>query len=191
MLDNLLNLMETIAVHWKVFLLSMIPISELRVSIPLGIFWDMDPLSCFFWAIFGNFVPILPLLIFLPLIYKLLLKLPFGQKTIGTIVNKFRRKGEQTKKYGFWGLTVLVAIPLPGTGVWTGCAVAFLFGWPIAKAVIAITIGEIIAGILVTIASAGVASLGNLIYGLEYIVIAALAVILIYFLWKKRKKSNN
>lgn len=189
MLDSLLISMDSLSAGWKVFFLSMLPISELRVSIPLGIFWGLDPLECFLWAVSGNFVPILPLLMLLPLVYKLLLKLPIGQKTIGRVVEKFRHKGEKTQKYGFWGLTILVAIPLPGTGVWTGSAVAFLFDWPKGKALASILLGELIAGVLVTLAATGISSISEVIYGLEYMAIGVLLVALVYLLWKKGRNK--
>ncbi len=185
MLERLLFLMDALNNGWKVFFLSMFPISELRVSIPLGFLWGMEPLSCFIWAFCGNIIPIIPILLILPLVYKALLKLGLGGKTLTRILERFRRRGRQVERYGLIGLALFVAIPLPGTGIWTACLIAFLFGLNQAKAAVAIALGAFMAGILVTLASMGALALYRAIYGLEYLAILALIILLIY-LWRKK-----
>ena len=184
MLNLLLDLMQSLSAGWKVFFISMIPIGELRVAIPLGVLWGLEPLTCFFWAICGNVVPIIPALAVLPFIHKKITSLSFGQKTIGRFVERFRRKGESIEKYGFWGLCLFVAIPLPFTGAWSGILIAFLFGWPILHATISITLGVLIAGLIVTLASAGVESLISLSHDIYYLLFIALAGLGLYLLWR-------
>ena len=83
-------------------------------------------------------------------------------ETLAKIVHKMEekadRKKDQVLKYEFWGLLLLVAIPLPGTGAWTGALVAAMLDMKLTRAFPAISVGVLTAGIIVTIATYGVAS---------------------------------
>ena len=138
---------------WCVLLLSMLPITELRVAIPLGIAWGMPPFACFLWAIIGNFLPVIPLLF---LFYRFGDRMQKHSRLFRHWFQSNYLKGHLVQKYGGLGLTLLVAIPLPFTGVWTGCLVAVLFAVPWHRAIAAIALGEVIAGALVSLAASGV-----------------------------------
>jgi uncharacterized membrane protein len=123
------------------------PISELRGGIPLGISLGLDALFTFFIAIIANALIFFPIFFALRLFYdKLLYRIPLFDKYL----NHLRKRGEPVvEKYGFWGLTLFVAIPLPITGAYTGTILAWLLGMDWKKAFPAVGLGVIVAGVIV------------------------------------------
>ena len=137
------------------FLISLSPAGEGRVGIPYGIASGLDPIYTFFVSLAGNLL-VFPL--FFALIKaanKYLWKHKFYKK--GAIkLAKRAKKGtqEKIKKYGLWGLMVLVMIPLPGTGAYVGTIAAFIFDLPYKKSFWAVSTGVTIALIITVVASA-------------------------------------
>ena len=125
------------------FIISMVPVIELRGAIPLGVYNGLDVWTALVVAIIGNLVPVPFIIIFIRKIFK-------------WFEEKADKKKEQVLKYEFWGLMVLVAVPLPGTGAWTGALVAAMLDMQLKRAMPAITVGVIVAGIIVTTATYGV-----------------------------------
>ena len=123
------------------------PISELRGGIPLGISLGLDALFTFFIAIIANALIFFPIFFALRLFYdKLLYRIPLFDKYL----NHLRKRGEPVvEKYGYWGLTLFVAIPLPITGAYTGTILAWLVGMDWKKAFPAVGLGVIVAGVIV------------------------------------------
>ena len=189
--EQLWELLAAIPEYWRVFLLSMIPVTELRAAIPLGIAWGMQPWACFLWAIMGNFAPVIPLLLLLNPLFKLFSGIKRLSSHIAKFLEKTRAKGRQAEKYGAIGLALFVAVPLPGTGVWTGCLIAFLLGIKFLPAVLAIMAGEILAGVIVTLASIGVMNLVKFINGAEIIIIAVVLIAILWWIYNKRKKNKK
>ena len=195
MTDYIVNALADIPVFGQVFLLSMIPVTELRAAIPIGIVLDMTPWQAFFWGVLGNLVPIVPLLLFLPWVYRLVCKIPFLESFLTRFVERCRRKGHQVEKYGALGLLFFVAVPLPGTGVWTGWFIAFLMGINFYYATIAISMGAILAGLTVTLASVGVKTmfLSNVLFKLELLGFIFIVAILTWwgYKWWKREQGKK
>ena len=131
---------------------SMLPGVELRLGIPLGISMGLDPMSAFFIGIIGNIIPnfiILKLLgPFTDFLRRHSTKLDkLFTKLFEKTRDKHKKKFEQ---YGAFFIILFVAIPLPGSGSWSGSLIAFLFGVKYWKAMALIIIGVILAGLLVT-----------------------------------------
>lgn len=147
-------------------LISMLPISELRGAIPVAIsVYDIPALSAFFWAVLGNIIPVIFILWGLDLLINRFLVHRIY------ILNRFftwlfeRTRRNHSRKFERWkelALVILVAIPLPFTGAWTGALAAFVFGIPIKRAFPLIVLGVLIAGIIVTCVTVGIVNLPNL-----------------------------
>ncbi|MBQ9961361.1 MAG: small multi-drug export protein [Firmicutes bacterium] len=138
----------------------MVPVIELRGAIPLGVLNGLDVGPALLVAILGNLVPVPFIIIFIRKIFKWMQgKSEFLANIVHKMEEKADKKKEQVLKYEFWGLLVLVAIPLPGTGAWTGALVAAMLDMQLKRAMPAIVLGVVIAGIVVTIATYGVAAL--------------------------------
>ncbi len=137
-----------------VLLVTLAPISELRGGIPLGISFGLDPLFTFFIAIVANAVLFFPIFLILRSSHtRLLSRFPILNRYLDSV----RRRGEpKVAKYGFLGLTLLVAIPLPVTGVYTATILAWLLGIGWKRAFPAIGLGVVIAGIIVLLVTLGV-----------------------------------
>ena len=140
-----------------VLLITVLPISELRGGIPLGISLGLDPLFTFFIAIIANALIFFPIFFALRLFYdKVLSRIPLFDKYLDRVKKIGKPKVE---KYGFWGLTLFVAIPLPITGVYTGTVLAWLLGMNWKKAFPAVGLGVIVAGVVVLLITLGVISI--------------------------------
>jgi uncharacterized membrane protein len=134
------------------FILSMLPVSELRGAIPWAYFFTEIPLYLISAiSIAGNFIITIPIINILKPSIKLVSRWPAGERLFDWILNRTRRKGDMIKKYHFWGLVLFVGIPLPVTGAWTGCIAAHLFGIPKLKALAAIMSGLCLSGTIVSI----------------------------------------
>jgi len=129
-------------------LMTVSPVFELRGGIPLGIlYYGLDPLFTFFIAIIANALIFFPIFFALRLFYeKLLSRIPLFNKYLDNL----RKRGKpKVEKYGFWGLILFVAIPLPITGAYTGTILAWLLGMDWRKAFPAVGLGVIVAGVIV------------------------------------------
>lgn len=139
-----------------VFIISMLPILELRGGILAAALLDMDPIVSYIVCVIGNIIVIPIALYFLEFIFKVLRKIKFFDKIITKIENKCLSKKEQLDKYGYLGLVLFVGIPIPGTGAWTGCFLASLLGMDKKKSFLAAMLGVILASIIMMILSFGI-----------------------------------
>lgn len=138
------------------FLVAMLPIAELRGAIPLGIYWGLSPILVFIIAIIGNMVPVPLILLFLEGIEKYLRKSEKMARALDWIFERtYKKADEKVRRWEYLALILFVAIPLPGTGAWTGSLIAYLFKFDIKKSMLSIFIGVLIAGLIVLIASLG------------------------------------
>ena len=146
----------------KIFLIAMSPIVELRGSIPVALgVYHLPVWSAYLISILGNLVPVVFILCLLESVSQYLSRHSyFFNRFFAWLFERTRRK--HFRKFAHWkefALVVLVAIPLPFTGAWTGSLCAFIFGIPIKKAFPLIATGVIVAGIIVTLASLGIIQL--------------------------------
>ena len=147
---------EIYAWLWVAFV-SMLPVVELRGAIPLGLGLGLSPLAAFTAALVGNLL-IVPLLLWLvPALVAWPERYPWFKKPWDRLEARLRLKGEDAvQRYGALGLLLFVAIPLPGSGAWTGSLIAVVLGIKKRYAWPAISLGVVIAGVLVTLAATGV-----------------------------------
>lgn len=139
------------------FLISMLPVVELRLGLPYGIAIGLDYPLALLSAIVGNLLPVPFIILFIKNILSFLRqKIAKLDGFITRIEERAHLKSEVVKKYGAIGLCLLVAIPLPGTGAWTGALVAALMGMELKRAMPTIVIGVLIAAAIMTGVTFGV-----------------------------------
>lgn len=143
--------------YFWVLLLSMIPVLELRASIPVGCSLGLNAWQCAAAAIIGNMIPVPFIILFIRKVFDYLRK---HWTELSRFVDRLEAKAEKKKplvqKYAILGLTLLVAIPLPGTGAWTGALVAAMLDIRLKRAIPCILLGVVIAAIIVAMISYGI-----------------------------------
>lgn len=141
-------------------LISMVPVLELRAAIPAGVIAGLDIPVVVATAIIGNLIPIPFIIVFIRKIFKWMqTKSEKLAAFVKRLEDKADRKKDKVLKYEFWGLMFFVAIPLPGTGAWTGALIAAMLDMQLKRAFPAIAAGVVIAAVIVTVATYGVAAL--------------------------------
>lgn len=140
-----------------VMLISMLPFVELRGAIPVALFvYGMDPISAFAYGVVGNMIPVFVLLYFLEPVSNFLRRWHIWDVFFTWLFAKAHRQhSARVERYGMLALALFVAVPLPTTGAWSGCAGAFVFGIKFKHALLSIFAGVVGAGIVVTIVSLG------------------------------------
>lgn len=142
------------------FLLSMVPVSELRGAIPIGIGSGLNPFVAATVSIIGNLIPAPFIIIFIRRIFSAIRRIfPKFNGLITRLEQRAEKKSDIVKRCSFWGLFLLVAIPIPGTGAWTGALVAAMLDMRLKRALPAITAGVIVAGIIITFVTCGFGAL--------------------------------
>ena len=153
MREYIFNFLNSFGLQPKtlILLLSTLPITELRASIPLGILvLKESPKIVFFCAILGNILPIAPIYFFLEPISKRLSRTVYMRKFFEWLFKKAKKKSGLIEKYEALGLMLFVSIPFPGTGVWTGCFIASILRIRFMPVFLAASAGVVIAAIIVT-----------------------------------------
>lgn len=156
LVQSLINLFGGLGKEIIVFIISMLPILELRGGLIAASLLNVDFLEGYLFSIIGNILPIPIVLLFLEKILSFLKKFKITKKLVIKIEDKILSKKEQIEKYGYLGLLLFVGIPLPGTGAWTGSALAVLLNLNRKKSFIYILLGIILASIIMSIFSYGI-----------------------------------
>ena len=144
-----------------VFGISIVPVIELRGAIPAGAALGVDMWLCFAAAVIGNLLPVPFLVLFGGKVLRWLAGFEKFGKPFRKILEIGEKKAGKMHKTLFWGLLAFVAIPLPGTGAWTGSLVAITLGLDIKKALPPIAVGVLIAGVIMTLGAYGVVAFLN------------------------------
>lgn len=144
------------------FLISMVPVIELRLGIPYGIAQGLDPWVAFGLSVAGNLLPVPFILLFIHRIVEWMKTRKHLSWFADKLENRANKRSGRVKKSEVIGLCLLVAIPLPGTGAWTGALVAGLMDMRIKRAFPTIMVGVVIAGLFMTLAATGVKALSFL-----------------------------
>lgn len=146
-----------------VFLISVMPVLECRLGMFTAIvLLQMNTIKGFLISFAGNIMPIPFILLLINWIFEWMKKIPGLKKIVFWLEDKTLKKRDKIDKYGIWGLLLFVAIPLPGTGGWTGALLASLLHLDKKKSFGVIALGVFIAGLIMTVLSLVV---GNAVFG--------------------------
>ena len=158
---NLQWLTETFAGEFLLTLLvSMVPVVELRGGIPFGVTAGLPVWAAFIAAVIGNLIPVPFIIVYIRRIFQWMRRrIPRLNSLVDRLERKAHLKGQKVTKYKYLGLMLFVAIPLPGTGAWTGSLAAAFLDMPLRKAIPSVIVGVLIAGMAISILTYGVASL--------------------------------
>ena len=140
------------------FLVSMLPVVELRGAIPVGAGLGLPVWQAAVISMFGNLLPVPFIIAFMRTVMDWLRQRSDRAKRFVAWLEKkgTGKKADRVRKAKFWGLLLFVAIPLPGTGAWTGALVAVLLNMRMKNSLPPIILGVLVAGLLVSLATAGV-----------------------------------
>ena len=136
--------------------ISMIPIIELRGSIPVGFVMGLPWYASLVCSIIGNMLPVPVILLFVVKVFEFMKKHNILTKFVNKMEQKAMNRSEKVSKGEFWGLMLFVAIPLPGTGAWTGALIAALLKMNRRDSFLSILLGVTIAGTIITLGTYGV-----------------------------------
>lgn len=158
-LVGLVGLGEAFANYVYVLFISMLPIIELRGAIPVAFALGLDPVISFIVAIVGNLLPIPFILLLIKRVCEWMKKTKHLSKIPLFLERKVNKNKQKITKYAKWGLFLFVAIPLPGTGAWTGALIASFLNFKFKDSLIAIIGGVLTAGLIMSIFSYGLLGL--------------------------------
>lgn len=156
------NLSQHISREAIIFIISMIPILELRGGLLAASLLKVSAIKAIPLCIIGNIVPIPFILLFIRQIFKLMKKTKVFRGIIEKLESRAMGKSDQIKRYEFLGLMLFVGVPLPGTGAWTGSLIASLLEIDIKKSSLAIFCGIIMATVIMYVVSYGI--VGSLVH---------------------------
>lgn len=145
----------------KIILISMLPISELRGAIPYAITQGVNPFIAFLSAVLGNFLVVPIVFYFLDNLHHYFLRSKHYEKFFNKYIEAKRKKFEKHvgTKFEFWALVIFTGTPLPFTGAWSATILAWFFNLKRRKSYLAIFLGILISGIIVTLTTLGIKSL--------------------------------
>lgn len=156
---TLLDFFGGLGEFWALTFVSFIPFIELRLAIPLGLGLGMPWYESFLISFISNCIPIPFVILLTRPIFDWLKKRKIFAGFVNKLEAKMMKKSEKVTKYEIIGLFLFVAIPLPGTGAYSGSVIAALLGMRLKKAIPSIVAGVFVAGIIVTIITYGTAAI--------------------------------
>lgn len=139
----------------KVLFVSMLPVIELRGALPIALNLGVPLPIAFPVAILGNMLPVPFILLFFNKAKVWFRNWPVIGSIFAWVDKRAAAKAEKVKSLEFWSIVAFVAIPLPGTGAWTGAVIATALGMKLRKSIFAIIVGVLIAGVVVSLVSYG------------------------------------
>lgn len=142
-----------------IFIISLLPILELRGGLIAAVLLGVPLWKAFIVCFIGNMLPVPFIILFIKKIFEFLRRFSFFDKFISKLEAKTEKNKDKVLRYKQWGLLLFVAIPLPGTGAWTGALFAALLDIDLKKSFPIIALGVLIAGVIVAVLSYGTAAL--------------------------------
>ena len=130
-------------------IISMLPLIELKGSIPIGLAMGFKPVKAYLYSIIGSTIPAICILLWIMPIFAYMKNNAKLKKIAAWALKKAEKKEGKIKKYEYLGLFLFVAIPLPGTGVWMGSLIASILGLNKKRSLSMIAVGNVIAGIII------------------------------------------
>lgn len=141
-------------------LVSMVPVVELRGGIPFGVAAGLPVWLAWLAAVIGNILPTPFIIVYIRRVFQWMRRrMPRFNGVVDKLEQKAHLKGKSVTKYKYLGLAIFVAIPLPGTGAWTGALAAAFLDMPLRKALPSIIAGVLVAGVAISILTFGIASI--------------------------------
>ncbi|TVP86537.1 MAG: ligand-binding protein SH3 [Alkalicoccus sp.] len=139
--------------HVVILIISILPVMEVRGGIPAGALLEVSFISTMLISLAGNIAPVLPMLLLFQPMSRLLRKIKLYNKFYYWIYDRVMQKGTKVKKYGGYGLVLFTAVPVPSTGAYSACLAAIIFAVPVRTAFLGISVGVVIAGLIVGVVS--------------------------------------
>ncbi|MFO7638293.1 MAG: small multi-drug export protein [bacterium] len=171
-----------------VLIIAILPVVELRGAVPVGInLLGMPWHRVVFFAIVGNMLPVFLVLWLLDAVVRVLVRFRPFRRFFDWLFARTRRRSDLIRRWEFWGLAMFVAVPLPVTGAWTGSIASVLMGLPYWRSVLAIFVGVLVAGAIVTALS---------LLGTRGAVIAGVALLVLFLNgvlsgWRRRRRAGS
>ncbi|MBC8584613.1 COG2426 family protein [Youxingia wuxianensis] len=156
LIDRLFEFLSVAGKEVALFIVSMVPLIELRGSIPLGAALGMPWYTVLVISLIGNLIPVPFIIWFGRPLFKWLKQTKLLSGITHKVETRLMKKADKVTKYELIGLCLFVAVPLPGTGAWSGAAIAALLGMRMLPSFISIALGVVIAGVIMTLGSYGV-----------------------------------
>ena len=141
------------------FLVAMIPAVEVKGAIPFGMALQLAPWQAYLMALTGSFFVVCFLAFFTHWFYVECKKHGLFKRFIGWIDKMVLKNKDKIRKYGPWAIFAYVAVPIPGTGTWTGSIIAGVLNMKPQVMILCVMCGNALAGMIMTLASAGVISM--------------------------------
>lgn len=139
-----------------VFLISMVPVIELRGAIPIGAGLGLHFIPNYLVAVLGNLLPVPFILLLIRTVLAFMKRHGIFPRLVNWIENKAQKGAQKIERRAALGLFLFVALPIPGTGAWTGSLIAALFGMNRLRAFLSILAGVLVAGVIMSLASYGI-----------------------------------
>ena len=194
------NFLSSVLVYPQlvVMILSALPIVEARLAIPMAFSFSLSWYECLIFGFLGSTLIAPLLLLFLMPFIKWLSSTKIFEKVGNVLYDKMEKKSKQidekaTNLKKFFGILIFVAVPLPLTGVWTGCAVASILKMKYSHALSSVVIGNLIASAIITLICVPLSStlIYSIILGIGVIAIAIVAILLVKIFTYKKKPNIN
>lgn len=148
--DSVKQLLEFLTIELTVLLTAALPVIEVRGAIPIGISLGLSPGKAALISFIGSMIP-MPIIFFaVRPVFNYLRSTKMFEKMVNRIIKKSLGKSQNVQKYGAWGLVLFVGVPLPGTGIWTGTLIAALLDIRFKWAILAVSLGNLLAALAVT-----------------------------------------
>lgn len=141
------------------FLVAMVPAVEVKGAIPFGVALNLHPVQAYLCALSGSFIVVCFLAFFTNWFYRYCKRKGYLKRFIGWIDKSVTKNHDKIAKFGPLGIFAYVAVPIPGTGTWTGSIIAGVLNMKPRIIILSVMCGNFVSGLIMTLASTGVASI--------------------------------